>query len=424
MAKNPAPWLTFFLVRFIGVLKHSVRPHPSLMTKNEFVYSRLATRLAFFTAGIATSPWASLVPYVKMRQNLDEMHYASLVLCFGLGAVIGMPLTGRLAARFGVKPIILISCVTLYLGMTGLSLESLTLPLSFLFVIMWGMSLGIIDVANNIHGAYIEERAGRHLMSSFHAWYTVGCIVAALFCALALHLGLHSTAVSLMLSGAGIILLVYFYGKLINTHGEGSAGDEERETPSHKKTGLIPSYLTLPVLIIGAICLIMYLTEGMIYDWSSVYLIQNGGLDITIASVGYLAFEGAVALMRFRGDAIVTACGPLKLIVGGALLACAGMVTIALSHSPYVLVGAFFICGLALANVVPVMLSETARLAGAQQGKAISFVGTLGYSGLLLGPGILGAVATVFGLSAMYVLTAALIFLLGLMALYVLTRIQ
>ena len=38
--------------------------------------------------------------------------------------------------------------------------------------------------------------------------------------------------------------------------------------------------------------------------------------------------------------------------------------------------------------------------------------------------GILGAVATVFGLSAMYVLTAALIFLLGLMALYVLTRIQ
>lgn len=423
MAKQLKPWLTFFVVRFIGVLRHTVRPHPSLMTKNEFVYSRLATRLAFFTAGIATSPWASLVPYVKMRQNLDEIHYASLVLCFGLGAVIGMPLTGRLAARFGVKPIILVSCVTLYLGMIGLSLESLTLPLAFLFVIMWGMSLGIIDVANNIHGAYIEERAGRHLMSSFHAWYTVGCIVAALFCALGLHLGLHSAAVSLVLAGAGLILLVYFYGKLINTHGEG-AKDEEKEEPAPERRSLLPSYLTLPVLIIGAICLIMYLTEGMIYDWSSVYLIQNGGLDITIASVGYLAFEGAVALMRFKGDAIVTAFGPLKLIVGGALLACAGMVTIALSHSPYVLVAAFFICGLALANVVPVMLSETARLAGAQQGKAISFVGTLGYSGLLLGPGILGAVATVFGLSAMYVLTAALIFLLGLMALYVLTRIQ
>lgn len=423
MAKQLKPWLTFFVVRFIGVLRHTVRPHPSLMTKNEFVYSRLATRLAFFTAGIATSPWASLVPYVKMRQNLDEIHYASLVLCFGLGAVIGMPLTGRLAARFGVKPIILVSCVTLYLGMIGLSLESLTLPLAFLFVIMWGMSLGIIDVANNIHGAYIEERAGRHLMSSFHAWYTVGCIVAALFCALGLHLGLHSAAVSLVLAGAGLILLVYFYGKLINTYGEG-AKDEEKEEPAPERRSLLPSYLTLPVLIIGAICLIMYLTEGMIYDWSSVYLIQNGGLDITISSVGYLAFEGAVALMRFKGDAIVTAFGPLKLIVGGAILACAGMVTIAVSHSPYVLVAAFFICGLALANVVPVMLSETARLAGAQQGKAISFVGTLGYSGLLLGPGILGAVATVFGLSAMYVLTAALIFLLGLMALYVLTRIQ
>ena len=70
------------------------------------------------------------------------------------------------------------------------------------------------------------------------------------------------------------------------------------------------------------------------------------------------------------------------------------------------------------------MLSETARISGVNQGKAISFVGTLGYSGLLLGPGVLGMVATLCGLRGMFIFTASLVFGLGLMSFYILRKID
>lgn len=427
MSKQASNWIYFFILRLVGVLSHRVNPHQSRMSKYEFVYSRIATRCAFFSAGIMTSPWASIMPYVKERLDLNAMHYASLILCYGLGAVILMPFTGKLASRFGIKPLILMACLGVTLGMNGLSHEHLHLVLAYCCVLLWGMSLGLFDVANNIHGAYVEEEAGRHLMSSFHAWYAVGCITSALFCALSLHLGLHTFYLTLSLAFICVALLFYYYGKLINTHGTGVETSSEALKSTQDvevKKRLIPVYLTFPVLIIGIICLIMYLTEGMIYDWSAVYLINNAAVDITIASVGYLAYQIAIAIMRFKGDSLVTSIGATKLIVGGAVIACASLVTIALSENAYLMVVGFFICGLAIANVVPVMLSETARISGVNQGKAISFVGTLGYSGLLLGPGVLGMVATLCGLRGMFIFTASLVFGLGLMSFYILRKID
>ncbi len=421
MAKAHGNWFYFFLLRCAAVLKRKLHNQHSIMTKMQFVNARIAARLCFFTAGLATSPWACMMPYVKTRLSLNDMHYASLVLCYGLGAVIGMPLTGRLAARFGVRPILALACLGALCGMSGISSESLTLPIAYGCVLLWGMSLGIFDVGNNIHGACIEEMAGRHLMSSFHAFYTVGCIASAVYCALMLHLGLHTLYVALLLTAVSGMLLIYFYPKLINTHGEGATDSVTEEPPVEtKRRTLIPAYLTSSVLFISVICLIMYLAEGMIYDWSAVYLIEHASVSITIASVGYLAFESAVALMRFKGDAIVTKAGPVKLIVGGGIIGCISIICIALSTNPFVIVPLFFISGLALANVVPVMLSHTAKITGKDQGRALSFVGTWGYGGLLLGPGILGAIATIFGLPGMFIFTGCLVFILGLMALHVL----
>ena len=412
---NSKNWIYFFLLRSFISLRNRFYPRKSQMTKDEFVSARFATRLAFFTAGIATAPWASIVPYVKTRLNLDEIHYASLVLCFGLGAIIGMPLTGKIASKVGVKPIILASIIGLYLGMVGLSIDIISLPFAFLFVLLWGFSLGILDVANNIHAAYLEEQSGRLLMSGFHAWYSVGCIFAAIFCAILLHSGFHTFNVTLLLSALGAIFLIIFFKKLINTKGSGSK-ELSTDNSSHK------SFLSVTIILIGIVCLIMYLTEGMIYDWSSVYLIENAAVDITIASIGYIAFETAIALMRFKGDTLITKFGAHKVIVSGGFIALICFIIIALTHNPYIMVLCFTLSGLSLANLVPVMFSETAKHAGNLQGKAIAFVGTLGYSGLLLGPGVLGTIATYCGLSGMFLFTAGLILILSLIANFVLSK--
>lgn len=400
----------------------------------KILQGKSASKLSFLAAGIGTAPWAAIMPYVKERLALTEMHYASLLLCFGLGAVIGMPLTGRLVHRFGVKKVIFCAVLGLYAGMAGLGLESLTLPWAYVFVILWGMSLGILDVANNIHGALLEELSSLHLMSSFHGFYTLGCIGSALLCAAGLYSGMHTLTAMGILSGAGIVLLLALYSNLIDTHGHGAAADEEKQDERTRDAAAksqgqgsgqedraearrpVPPYLTAPIVVIGLVCTIMYLTDGMIYDWSAVYLITNGGVDIAVASVGYLSFQTAIALMRFKGDEWVAKIGPARFIGTGGLIASACMLIIALSSNSLVIIACFFVCGLALSNAVPVMFSETARRSGAWQGQAIAWVGTLGYSGLLLGPALLGSLASLGGLSLIYLFTSCLLFVMGIMA--------
>lgn len=65
MAARSRLFEIFFLIRTLSFL-HRKRPgHPSCIQKEEFVTLRIGARLAFFTAGIATSPWAAIVPCVN-----------------------------------------------------------------------------------------------------------------------------------------------------------------------------------------------------------------------------------------------------------------------------------------------------------------------------------------------------------------------
>lgn len=400
--------------------------------------------MSFFTAGIATAPWASIIPYVKERLELNEMMYASMVFCFGVGAVLGMPLTGKLVSIVRVKKVIFWSFILINLAMIGLSYDQTSLFFAYFFVLLWGMSLGIFDVANNIHGAYIEDLTGRHLMSGFHGWYTMGTLFAAICCVVLLPVGFSPFVLTSLLAVIGVICLIRYYGKLINTDGKGASSTEDahataqsngvsdaksasdaqhqneaKHAASAKQSSAVQSsaasskYITFPILMLGFMCTVMYLTEGMVYDWSGVYLITIALVPIQMSSVGYLAFQAAVAFMRFMGDRLVVRIGAKRLITTGGVIAALALFMIAFSTNVYIIVFCYFIAGLCLANVVPVMLSETAHRSGQNQGKAIAFVGTLGYSGLLLGPGLLGVVASLFNLPAMFLLVACLVSLMA-----------
>ena len=61
-----------------------------------------ATRMIFFISGFATSSWAPLVPYAKIRVWLIDGMLGLLLLCLGTGSIIAMPLSGfsRIASVF------------------------------------------------------------------------------------------------------------------------------------------------------------------------------------------------------------------------------------------------------------------------------------------------------------------------------------
>ncbi|MGN0893435.1 MAG: MFS transporter [Succinivibrio sp.] len=391
------------------------------------IKAKTAGKLSFFLSGIGMAPWAAIMPYIKETLKLNELDYALVILCFGIGAVCGMPVTGILCKRFGITPVITIALAFLFVSVLCASSDYITPLFAVITVIVWGFSLGVVEVANNIHGTYFEELTHEHQLSGFHAWSNIGCIVSAIIFPCLLPLKMTPFEVAVIISLPGLLAILYCKKNLINTHGQRGETQKfdtakaDNSCSDSDNSVCYNSFLfgRTRLFILGIACMLMYLCEGMVYDWSGVYLSSHCFMPIELAALGYAVFETSVAFMRYLGDRIVTRIGSVKLLAAGSAISFVSLLLISFSDSSAAVIALLSVTGLALGNTVPVIFSNVGSHCGKNKAAAISIVGTTGYSGVLLGPAILGIFAQNFGLDTIFSLTAFLMLLMG--ALCVLT---
>ncbi|WP_395754761.1 hypothetical protein [Edwardsiella ictaluri] len=53
-----------------------------------------STRIAFFIAGLSLATWAPLIPLAKLRLMADNGLMGMVLLAFGIGSLLMMPLSG------------------------------------------------------------------------------------------------------------------------------------------------------------------------------------------------------------------------------------------------------------------------------------------------------------------------------------------
>ncbi|MBO5565945.1 MAG: MFS transporter [Succinivibrio sp.] len=420
-------WLRLIFQRWLFILQTLAINSIDSAAKPDYSRARAANKASFFSSGLATAPWAAIMPYVKERLVLDDFFYAVVLLTFGIGAVVGMPVTGCLVKRFGVKPVILTATVLMYLGMLAVSYTDVTLSLVLAGTFIWGAFLGILDIANNVHAARYEELTRSHILSGFQGWYTIGCLAGAGFSPLLLYLGIDTFSIAIILCAFGFVLLWYTVCGLINTHGQRresavsqtvlsetkAAGSSAEKSAGNSKKQLKPFGKTA-IIRAGIVCFSMYLAEGLIFDWGGVYLIEECGMQISLASIGFVIFEISTALMRFTGDCAVEKIGERRILVFGSILSFVALLAAAFISSWQIVLFCYALLGVALANVVPVMISKTARHCARDKAQAIAMVGTIGYAGVLVGPALLGAMAMTSGLPSIFILGAAFMLLINL----------
>ena len=206
---------------------------------------QITTRIAYLILGVGVSLWAALVPYAKARLGLDEAVLGMLLLCVGVGSLLSMPFTGLISGRFGCRKVILVSGV-IFLAMLPLlaSVESIWLMALSLF--LFGASIGMMDVSLTIQAVFVEQAAGRAMMSGFHCLYSVGGICGA--GGMALLLGFLAPHLAMLVICLFMIALLAAFGRHFLPYGS------EGETPLF----VVPRGI---VLLIGVLCFIMYLTK-------------------------------------------------------------------------------------------------------------------------------------------------------------------
>jgi len=338
-----------------------------------------ATRLIFLLSGIAMAAWAPMVPYAKARLGLDDAALGQVLLAFGGGSMLSMPLVGGLAHRYGNHRVIGLAGALLCLALPVLALVSNALALT-LALFYFGAMLGAVDVAMNAHAVEVERQAGRPLMSGFHGLFSIGGLAGAAGMSAMLALGLPLPACALAVSALLALILLTQQAHLLRT----------RDTTESTFVFRLPRGA---LLLVGAMCFVSFLAEGSMLDWSALLLRDFHGYTAASAGVGYACFSVAMALGRLTGDRMIGRLGPVWTVRMGAALAAAGfLVATTLPWHAAALFG-FVLVGLGAANLVPMMFSAAGRMPNVPPAISIAAVTMLGYAGLLLGPALIGFLA-------------------------------
>lgn len=375
-------------------------------TEIETNKARFATSCMFFVCGLAYSSWAPMIPFAKANLELSEASLGMLLLLFGIGALISMPITGWAVHRFGSNRIASIAtpCMIFLLPLLATAPSSLILGI---LLFAFGSLGGALNVSMNSHSVAVEVYTGRPIISRFHCLFSLGGLFGAGTMSLLLERGMSLFASTLCIITFMTCLAFWQFRHLLPPQADiKSENSDQFSFPQGR------------VLFYGALCFILFLAEGSMLDWGAVFLCSSHGYDHSLAGIGYAIFSVAMSIGRFTGDRMIMRFGKVFMVQAGGMLAAAGMLlAINCSWGNLELLG-FFLIGLGAANIVPIMFGAAGRLPETSASVALTIVITMGYSGMLLGPAFIGWIAEVTSISIALGFVAFLLVGVGFSARY------
>jgi MFS family permease len=173
----------------------------------------LATALVFAVNGFLLASWVSRLPATRDRLGASAAELGLALLTPGFGSLLSMPFSGRWCRRFGSRVVIATTTVAASLALVALAVVPTLVALG-LTLFVWGSFYGSWDVAMNVHGSAVEQRAGREWMPRYHACWSVGGIAGAACGALAAQVGmplaLHFSIVAVLCTALVMVALRSF----------------------------------------------------------------------------------------------------------------------------------------------------------------------------------------------------------------------
>lgn len=372
--------------------------------------ARTATSVMFLLFGAALGVWTSRIPDVKNRLDLGDGLLSVALLAFSAGAIVGMLVLGRLADRLGSNKVMVPTAV-----LEGLLLippayvDSLAALIVALF--LFGLTHGTLNIAMNANAIHVQGAWGRPIMSSFHAVYSIGGFLGSVTGGLLArhHVGTGATFVSV---GAGVLVLACWGAlwalpearpvrPLPDPAPSARTGAPEAatgKTATGKASTGKTSIVSFDLVLLGTLAMCALVGEGTAADWSAVYMHDSLGSSAGTAAGAFAAFSILMTVGRLVGDRLAARLGPVRLVRVSSVFASVGMLVALLVGHPVAGIIGFACLGAGMSCIAPQVYSAAGQRDPARAGAALSLVVSLGYTGFLVGPVVVGAMSTVTGL--------------------------
>lgn len=349
------------------------------MTPSTPTQARWAVASTFLLHGILIGAWVPHIPLAKERLDVGPGVFGLALLAFAGGAVCAMPVAGALINRFGSAKLTMITgllfCLTFLGPILAPSLATFIVAGFFM-----GMTIGSMDVSMNAHGIAVEKALKRPTMSMLHAGFSIGGTIGA-FLGAALLDAYGELAQALIIAVLCVAIQVVAARFYLEADVDKGLSGSHFAWPTKATIGL------------GLLCFLALMVEGSILDWAAIMMRQKFEIDAGFAALGFGFYQAGMAAARLTGDWIRMRVGAVRMVFWSAVLAAGGTALALSAPTPYLAIAAFVFAGLGLGNIAPVLFAGGGRLEPDAPGRGIAAVTTLGYSGFLLGPPLIGFAA-------------------------------
>ncbi|MFN0192898.1 MAG: MFS transporter [Aestuariivirga sp.] len=354
------------------------------MTTLKTIRARWAVAAVFLLHGMLMGGWVAHIPLAKERLEVGPAVFGLALLAIAAGAVFAMLFTGAAIQKYGSARVTVVTGIGFALTFLG----PITAPTYTLFCLggfFMGMTIGSMDVAMNSHGLAVERALKLPTMSLFHGMFSLGAM-AGTFIGAAVMNAVGPLPQALIFAIIYLVLLIVAMSYLLP-----ASVDKGEEGASF----VLPSMATLGL---GLLCFLALMIEGSILDWGAIFLRERFAMEAETAALAFGVYQGGLAVARFTGDVLRLKFGAVRLVTVSAWMTAVGTAVALFAPWPATVFVGFVIAGLGIGNIAPVLFAGGGRLEPESPGHGIAAVTTLGYTGFLAGPPLIGFTAEVAGL--------------------------
>ena len=361
----------------------------SKIYRNSIISSMQNMYVFLFTIGI----YFVYIPWNLDRLNIAETDLGLWLFIFGIFNLLSNQITGRIIApKIGAKNIIIIG--TIILAICPLLLVSVNSYSMFMLIAFpFGIAVGFVFPTNQSLVSYIESKTNKIYTPLYQACTSAGSLSGALLAAYVIKKDIDP---QITFSVMGIIILlsaivVYFLG-MPRVDEDGDLEDKFK-IPEKK------------ILIFGILLMMNFATLGVIIDWSALWLTKDLMAPLFLGGLAIVFFNSGEIIARLTASYIIKMFG--EKFVGGYLPVVGSIVLFLsiLTSNLYVIISALVLFGLFTANFISIIIRQAIKVTNEPISLAVSNLTTLGFSGFIFGPAVIGYTAKNIGLTFnMYVL--------------------
>ena len=356
---------------------------------------RIAVSSFFFLAGICFASWASRIPDIQAKLQLNSAALGGILLCLPVGLLTSLPVAGFLVAKYGSRVIVMVSAI-LYastLPILGFA-DSVTQLMATLFV--FGFGGNMMNISVNTQAVATETLYDKPIMASFHGVWSMAGFTGAAVGTLMVRFKVIPPYHFLSITALAALILLIFSGKL---NRRDSNRDEKQPIFVRPDKSL---------LNFGLIAFFSMICEGAMFDWSGIYFAKVVQPEPALVTVGYTAFMCTMATGRFIGDWVAFRLGMKRMLQFSGLLTATGLLLAVIFPQFITATLGFLIVGAGVSSIIPMIYSAAGKSKVMSPGVAIAAVSTIGYLGFLFGPPFIGFIAQATSLRISFGLIAVM----------------